>query len=476
MRKWPFALLTVLLGTALLATGCSLPRASAQAPAQAPPAEEPAVAVEVATAQTGAISEVLDYPGSLQPQRSVTVVPRVGGQIQSVAVKVGEEVRAGDPIAVIESDIYQLQLEQAQVGLDLARLRVEKAKQGTRPEQLAAAKAAADIAHAALQDAKNPNDSTRTVAAANLAQAEAGLRLAQYQYDKVGYIPQAGMTPQALQLQQATTAYEQAKAAYDMQMNPSASRLAALEGQVVQADLNLKLAQNPVEKVDMDMAELGIKQAEAVVQQAQLQVDYATIRAPFDGVVAELYIHPGSMAGPQVPVASVISAELEVPLNIEESRIAQVAAGQNAALRVNAYPDRSFGALVTSVSPAADAKTHTFVVKVVPADVEDPLQRGDGLLRSGMYANVSILTQEHQQALLVPRAAVTDVGDPLQRVDGQQILYVVTGGRAEPRTVTTGLTDDSRVEIVSGLKAGETVVVAGQSNLTAGAPVKVIGQ
>jgi RND family efflux transporter MFP subunit len=114
---------------------------------------------------------------------------------------------------------------------------------------------------------------------------------------------------------------------------------------------------------------------------------------------------------------------------------------------------------VTSVATAADASTHTFVVKVTPADPK-------GLLKSGMYADVSILAQERPQTLLVPRAAVTEA-------DGQKTVYVVVDGRAELRPVTTGLTDTDHVEILSGVSAGDPVVVAGQSNLTPGAPVKV---
>jgi HlyD family secretion protein len=453
------AVLPALVGVALLAAGCALPGAAAQAPT---PAAEMATAipVEVATAETGVISQVLEYTGNLQPQRSVTLVPRVGGQIDSVQVKVGDAVKAGDPIAVIESDAYQLQLQQAKLGLEMARLTMAKAKQGTRPEQLRAARAAADIAHAALKDAKNPGESTRTIAAANLAQAEAAVRLAQYQYDKISWAGQAGMTAEGLQLQQATTAYEQAKAAYDLQTNPPTAALAALEGQVVQADLNLALAEKPVEQVDFDMADVGIKVAEAAVKQAQLQVDYATIRTPFDGLVSELYVYPGSMVGPTVPVASLISSELEAQVNVSEGQIGQISPGQNAALALAAFPGQSFPALVTSVAPAADSSTHTFVVKVTPADPK-------GLLRSGMYAKVSILSQEHPQALLVPRAAVTESG-------GQNTVTVVVDGRAEPRAVTTGLSDADRIEILSGVSVGDQVVVAGQTNLTAGAPVKVV--
>jgi HlyD family secretion protein len=322
----------------------------------------------------------------------------VGGQIASVQVAVGDRVKAGDAIAVIESDAYDLQLEQAQLGLEMARLTMAKARRGTRPEQLRAARAAADIAHAALKDAKNPGGSSRTIAAANLAQAEATVRLAQYQYDKISWAGQAGMTAEALQLQQAITAHKQAKAAYDQQTNPPDSALAALEAQVVQTDLSLALAEKPIEQVDFDMADLAIKQAEAAVRQAQHQVDYATVRAPFDGIVSELYIHPGSMVGPSVPVASLISVALDTPVNVGEAQIGQVSSGQGAALALTAFPGRSFPAVATSVAPAADANTHTFVVVVTPA---------------------------------------------------------------EPRAITLGLSDADRVEILAGVSAGEVVVVAG---------------
>jgi len=166
------------------------------------------------------------------------------------------------------------------------------------------------------------------------------------------------------------------------------------------------------------------------------------------------------MVGPTVPVASLISSELEAPVNVSESEIEQISVGQNAALALAAFPERSFPALVTGVAPAADANTHTFVVKVTPADP-------GGLLRSGMYADVSILAQERTGALLVPRAAVTEV-------EGQKAVYVVADGRVELSAVTTGLTDAERIEILSGVSAGEQVVTAGQTNLTAGAPVKAV--
>jgi RND family efflux transporter MFP subunit len=91
----------------------------------------------------------------------------------------------------------------------------------------------------------------------------------------------------------------------------------------------------------------------------------------------------------------------------------------------------------------------------------------DHLLRSGMYANVSLLIEEKQETLLVPRAALTEVA-------GQETVYVVNDDNtAEQRAVTTGLEEDGRVEILSGLTAGEQVVTAGHASLQDGSRVEV---
>jgi RND family efflux transporter MFP subunit len=93
----------------------------------------------------------------------------------------------------------------------------------------------------------------------------------------------------------------------------------------------------------------------------------------------------------------------------------------------------------------------------------------DHLLRSGMYANISLLVEEKQETLLVPRAALTEIA-------GQEIVYVVNDDNSvEQRAVTAGLEEDGRVEILSGLTAGEQVVIAGQASLQNGSKVEIRG-
>jgi HlyD family secretion protein len=464
----PWVLIVLFMAAVPLMTACSpaaepmpAPVGAAQVAQAAAPAEAPAAPVQVAPVETGDISVVYAYTGDIQATDSVNLMPMAAGRIQSVLVEAGDELKAGDPIATVESDVYAAQLRQAEVGLEVARLSLTKMEEGARPEQIAAAQAAVQFARNAVNDLTDISDDERTAAVAALAQAEAGLRLAQAEYDKIAWAGQVGMMPQALQLEQATVAYEAAKAAYELQTNPSDLQLSPLMAQLAQAELALALAEHPFTKTDFDLVRAQIKLAEAAVDMASLQMDETTIRAPFDGVVAELYITEGSMVGPQAPVALFVSKQVEAVFNIEESRIGQVREGQNAALQVAAYPGQDFPAVVTSVAPIADTDSHTFVVKVTPIDE-------DHVLRSGMYADLSLLVEEKQATLLVPRAAVTEVG-------GEEIVYVVKDDdTVEQRVVTIGLVDDDRVEILSGLTADQMVVIAGQASLEDGVKVEVM--
>jgi HlyD family secretion protein len=458
MKKWPYVTLILFTVVASLVSGCS--QAAEPMAQAAAPVEVSAVSVLVAPAHTGSISLVYSYSGDLKAKDSVSVVPESSGRIESVFAKVGDSLKAGDPMAIVESKTYSAQLKQAEANLDLARLSITKMEDGTRPEQIAAAQAAVQFARNAVNDVNTINDDERTAAVAAMAQTEAALKLAQSNYDDVAWAGQVGMLPQSLQLEQATVAYQAARAAYNLQTRPSDTQLSPLMIQLAQAEMTLALAKQPYTKTDFDLARGKVTLAEAALDLARIQMDETTIRAPFDGVVAELYIAEGSMVGPATPVALFVSGQLEVVVNIEESRITQIRDGQNAALRVNAYPGEDFPAVVTSIAPVADNSTHTFVVKVTPVDEA-------GKLRGGMYADLSLLVEEKQAALLVPRAALTLIND-------KQSVYVVTDNVAAVRQVTTGLSDRDNVEVLSGLKPEEAVVTAGQANLTDGAQVEVV--
>ncbi len=461
MKRFTSFLAVLLLGAALLLSACGSGGQQQQV-AQAAPVqeEEKVVPVEVAQTRTGQMSLVLDYAGTLESKDNLSLIPGAAGRIESVLVEVGDEVKAGDPIAIIEDDTYLAQLKQAQAAVTTAKLNLAKMELGSRPEEIAAAQAAVELARAAVNDVANISDDERTRSAADLARAEADLKAAQAEYDKIAWAGDIGTTSQATKLQQATITYQNALAKYNLDTNPSDSQLAPLMLQLANAQLALALKKQPYRQIDFESAKAAIQQTEAALDLVNLQLREVVIKAPFDGVISDLTISQGSRVNQQGVIGQLISNKLEVNVNVPENNIAQIKEGQSASLQVTAYPGQDFPGVVTSIAPAANKDSRTFEVKITPT-------RGTELLRSGMYANVSVLAEEKQDALLAPRTAIITIDD-------QPAVYVVQENNSvAQRPVTTGLFDKDSIEILSGLKAGETIVTAGQSSLTDGAKVEV---
>jgi HlyD family secretion protein len=460
MKRLIPLVLILLLGAALSTTACQSQAAEQPVAQAAAPEEEKVIPVEVAEIKTGRMALVLSYAGTLQAKDNLNIIPGANGRIESVLVEVGDEVKAGDPLAIVEDDTYLVQLKQAEAALTNAKLNLAKMELGSRPEEIAAAQAAVQLARAVVNDVANVNDDERTRAAADLAKAEAELKAAQAEYDKVAWAGDVGRTPQAIRLEQATIGHQNSLARYNLDTNPSDSQMAPLMLQLANAELALALKQQPYRQIDFESARIAIQQAEAALEMANIQLGEVVIKAPFDGVVAELMVSKGSRVGPQSNVAQFISKEVEVVVNVPESRIGQLKKGQNAALQVTAYPGQEFPGVVSSIAPVANTNTRTFEVKITPT-------KGMDLLRSGMYVNAAVLAEEKQQTLLAPRAAIVTT-------DEQPLVYVVkSDNTVERRPVTTGLSDEENMEILAGLKVGETVVTAGQPNLTDGAKVEV---
>ncbi|MCB0209768.1 MAG: efflux RND transporter periplasmic adaptor subunit [Anaerolineae bacterium] len=461
MKKFSFPLFIMLLAVSFLISACSGSAESAQSVDVTPtPTEEKTVAVEVDEVTTGDIDLVFSYSGSVQPKDDIDLTPGASGKIEQLLVDVGDQVKAGDTIAVIEDDTYVAQLKQAEAGLAQASLELAKIEQGSRPEEIIAARAAVELARAALNDVATVDDNERTKAAAELARTEAALKAAQSEYDKIAWAGDVGDKPQAIALEQATINYENALADYSLDTNPSDSQLAPLMLNLAQAELNLSLTLEPYRDVDIALARVGVQRAQAALDVAKIQLDEAVIEAPFDGVIAELYISEGSRVSPQTPVIELLSNELEVNVEVQESRISQVTQGQSVSMQTTAYPGQDFPGIVSNISPKANSDTRTFQVTVTPTDGED-------LLRSGMFADVAILAQENSNTLLAPRNAV------IQDTDPPTVFVVGEDNRVEERKVNTGLFDNDRVEILSGLKPGDIVVTAGQGSLTDGTKVDV---
>jgi len=184
-------------------------------------------------------------------------------------------------------------------------------------------------------------------------------------------------------------------------------------------------------------------QAEAEIAAARVALDYATLTAPFAALVTERKADPGSLATPGAPLLTLErEGDPRLEASIDESRLTLVRAGESVAVEIEGL-NRTVTGRVAEVVPSVDAATRSFTVKI-----DLPALPG---LRSGMFGRAGFAAGK-RVALLVPQSAVLERGQI-------RSVYVVEGDTARLRFVTLGEERDGQCEVLSGLRAGERIVV-----------------
>lgn len=233
--------------------------------------------------------------------------------------------------------------------------------------------------------------------------------------------------------------------------------ITAQEYDEVRAKLRMAEAGHQMALARRRQLDSKIRQAGEAVAQAKLQKGYAEIVAPFNGIVIERKAEPGMLAAPGTPVLVVEqSGVYRLEAAVEESRLGQIRSGVAVAVRLDAF-DKDIAARVAEIVPALDPGSRSFTVKI-----DLPGQPG---LRSGMYGRALFHFGE-RQALAVPLSAVVREGQLAK-------VYVIDGGTARARLVTTGASDAARTEIQSGLAAGDRIAARVPPGLTDGSRVEV---
>ena len=225
-----------------------------------------------------------------------------------------------------------------------------------------------------------------------------------------------------------------------------------------EAASRLKTAQANYEMALSKKTQIGsrIRQAEEGLQAAQLVRSYAEIRAPFAGIVTERRAEPGILATPGLPLITVEQGSAyRLEVNVEESLAPRLRLGETTRITLEAL-DRSVDAAVSEIVPAVDPASRAFIVKIDLPAIAD--------LRSGQYGRARFTTGS-RETVSIPVETV--------RRNGQiESVLVADNGVARLRMVTTGEAVGGRLEILTGLKAGESVVRGG-SDLQDGARLEV---
>ena len=276
-------------------------------------------------------------------------------------------------------------------------------------------------------------------------------------------------------------------------VNQAKANLAAAKAKVTQQDAavrNAKLTldrmealikQHFISQQDLDTAQVNydgaiaaleslqaqVKQMEVALAQAETNLAYSYIRAPFAGYVSERNLDQGAYVTSATASTSTMSRGMlslhdidtvRILIEVVETDIPLIKMGQKAEVRAEAYPDRVFEGTVTRIVQALNRATRTMTVEI-------DLPNKDRHLKGGMFARVEALVGIHRDAIQIPIDAVS-------RLEDSQYIYVVRDGTAHRVNVEVGLRDDDRVEVTKGLNGSEHVIVSGKDLVRDGMPVQ----
>jgi RND family efflux transporter MFP subunit len=294
-------------------------------------------------------------------------------------------------------------------------------------------------------------------AAAQLQEAEANA--AQIQA-RLGLRPGADFDPMVV------PDVRNAKASLDWAEAEFARMRSLLEQKVVsQSEFDQRRTQVEAARQQYQVAQNAAAQSYRSLQAARARLALAaksmadtSVRAPFAGIVAERLVSVGDYVTRGTRVATVVKIDpMRVELTIPEQAVSLVRVEQAVRLSVDAYPDEVFDATVRFISPSLRADQRALTIEAVAPNPS-------GRLKPGLYATASLQQPEPAPALLVPSTAI-------ETISGTSRAYVIHDGRVEERVVTTGDRVAERIEITSGLAAGEVVAADPKGRLMDGVAV-----
>jgi RND family efflux transporter MFP subunit len=353
----------------------------------------------VAIAKRAPIGNTFSVAGEFLPYQEIEVHAKVAGYIRKINVDIGDRVKTGQVLAVLEVPELVAELQGTQAGVRHSQQEIERAQNEVARDQ-----------------------------AQYVALHANAVRLAQASKERPGLVAQ-------------------------QELDDAEAKDRAAEAQVESAKSALSAARQQLEV------------SQANNSQISAMSDYTRITAPFDGVVTWRYADTGALvqagtsnsnSAPVVKVAQVNVLRLRIP--VPESLSGLVHVGEPADVTVQATGEH-FTGHVTRFTDALDRTTRTMQVEI---DVANDTYK----LQPGMYANVALQVQNHADALTVPINAIQ------RGHDAATVLLVDPQDRVQQREVRTGVEDANNVEVLSGLSAGDRVIIGNLASYQAGQLVR----
>ena len=324
----------------------------------------------------------LSAPGTLEA-RNISVGSKVGGRISRVLVREGDHVEPNQLLVVFDSAELEAELLQAQGRVEAARANLEKMLRGSRPEDIAEARAASDgFREAELSQAR-----------ADLERGRADEANAERELNRTERLAASGVVAQQ-ELDNARDRYQ----AESARVSSYESAVTAAEGRLTAARAVADKAQHGFRVEDVASARAELTLAEGQLKQAEARWAEREVRAPAAAVVETMDLRPGDLLPANSPVAQLLEADqLYLMVYVPETQIGGVAIGQTAQLRVDSYPGRVFKAHVEQIRQQSEFLPRNVQTKEervhevigVKLRVENP----DNRLRAGVSAEVQFASE-----------------------------------------------------------------------------------
>jgi multidrug efflux pump subunit AcrA (membrane-fusion protein) len=380
-----------------------------------------------ASATLGTVTQSISMSGNLASAAESDLNFGSAGKVDAINIQVGQTVTAGQALASLDTSSLQASLSQAQANLSSAQAKLALDQQGATAASLESSRAQINSDEVQLQNAET---AYRDTVAANNAKA-------------CGNPPAAGCMNTA-EIQQSDDQAQAQVASAKVNLQNAEAALSVLE------------QGSTPQQIQMDQSEVQI--ARVNVTSAQTALNQATLTAPVDGVVAAVNVSVGEQVGSSGASSSSSSSSspaivvltpglFEVTGTVSDAQVNEVAVGQQAQV----VPAGSQEAIPGKVTQVAEEATVTSGVATFPVTVL--LNGTNNSLRVGMSASVSIVVNQVVQVLTVPTSAVHTTA-------AGSTVTVLVDGKPTPRAVTVGASDATRTQILSGLNAGDQVVIA----------------
>jgi RND family efflux transporter MFP subunit len=304
-------------------------------------------------------------------------------------------------------------------------IQIDREKQQYSLEQQKAALARA-LAQYGAADPQHLPDVEKTP---DVQKANADLVQAKQAFDRTSELFKRSLVPKQM-LDDAATALQSKQASYDLSLQTGKNLRASIQG----SEASMKLADRELRDTE--------------------------IRSPFDGYVEKRLVNLGELVKTQMPVMAVVRVDpLKVIAEIPEKMAPWIKDGQAVELHVDAYPDQTFIGKVSRISPAVNTATRAFPFEAL-------VPNKDARLKPGTFARVHIQSDKIDTVLTLPYAT-------MQYRYGVNRVFVVEGDKLVVRELKVGDRLGDRIEIISGVKAGEQVAATDVDNLTDGAKVSI---